>query len=253
MSSCIYRHRRLAYVIAAASAVILVFGQGLTAPRAERHLSHHAPYMDVQGFAVAGAIAGPAEVVDGDTLTIGGERIRLEGIDAPETAQFCQHPDGTSWPCGRAASKVLARLIGDHEVSCESRGNDKYGRLLAICYVGGADINAAMVRAGYAWAFTRYSDTYVGEEREARQSLAGIWRGKADPPWEFRHRGWNVAETSAPKGCAIKGNVSRSGRVYHMPWSPWYDRVTIDESRGEKWFCDETEALAAGWRPAQAF
>ena len=51
-------------------------------------------------------------------------------------------------------------------------------------------------------------------------------------------------------GCAIKGNVTRNGRIYHMPWSPWYGQVTIDETQGKRWFCSETEAMAAGWRPA---
>ncbi|HPG88825.1 MAG TPA: thermonuclease family protein [Hyphomicrobium sp.] len=199
------------------------------------------------------SFAGPATVVDGDTLDIAGQRVRLEGIDAPETAQICKSADGRDWSCGRAASKFLRTLIAGNDVVCDRQGTDKYGRTLAICFADGRDLNAAMVRAGMAWAFVRYSSMYVVQETEARQALAGVWRGPSEAPWDFRQKGWKAAEVSAPKGCAIKGNVSSKGHIYHMPWSPWYDRVTIEPSRGEHWFCSENEAKAAGWRPAPAF
>jgi hypothetical protein len=77
-----------------------------------------------------------------------------------------------------------------------------------------------------------------------------VWQGYAEAPWDFRRDEWQVAEVTAPKGCAIKGNVSAHGRIYHMPWDPWYDKVRMDESRGKRWFCSEAEAIAAGWRPA---
>ncbi len=195
-------------------------------------------------------LAGPAQVVDGDTIDINGQRIRLEGIDAPETAQTCSTARGTAWACGRAATKTLAALVAGADVACDSRGADKYGRLLGICYANGRDINAAMVQAGMAWAFIKYSTTYVSEEGAARLANAGIWQGPSEAPWDFRHKGWQVAEAVAPNGCAIKGNVSSKGHIYHMPWSPWYERVTVDAARGEQWFCSESEAQAAGWRPA---
>ena len=56
-------------------------------------------------------------------------------------------------------------------------------------------------------------------------------------------------EQAAPNGCAIKGNVTAHGRIYHMPWSPWYEQVKIEARKGKRWFCSEAEALAAGWRP----
>jgi endonuclease YncB( thermonuclease family) len=198
-------------------------------------------------------LAGPATVVDGDTIDISGHRIRLEGIDAPETAQTCSTTDGGTWACGRAATKALYTLIAKADVACDSRGNDKYGRMLAVCYADGHDINAEMVESGYAWAFVRYSTTYVAEEKTARASHIGVWQGPAEAPWDFRHQGWQTAEVSAPQGCAIKGNISHSGQIYHMPWSPWYPKVTIDPNRGERWFCSEAEAQAAGWRPAMSY
>jgi endonuclease YncB( thermonuclease family) len=195
------------------------------------------------------AVSGLARVVDGDTLDIDGRRIRLEGIDAPEAAQTCGRPSGT-WKCGSAAADALARLTARRKVACESRGTDKYGRMLGVCFVDGADINARMVRDGFAWAFLKYSQSYVREEAEARTARVGIWQGEAEPAWLFREKHWAGAEQAAPKGCAIKGNVTAHGHIYHMPWSPWYGKVKVDEAKGERWFCSEAEALAAGWRPA---
>jgi len=144
----------------------------------------------------------------------------------------------------------LASLVAKRAVSCESRGNDKYGRMLGICFVDGRDINAEMVRSGHAWAFVKYSTRYQAIEAEARKAKAGIWKGEAEPPWLFRERRWAAAETEAPKGCAIKGNVTSNGHIYHTPWSPWYAKVRVEPSKGERWFCSEAEAAKAGFRPA---
>jgi len=199
---------------------------------------------------VGEAISGPARVIDGDTLVVGGQHIRLEGIDAPELGQTCGRRFFGTWRCGKAAADALAALVGGRSVTCESRGDDKYGRMLGICFVDGRDLNAAMVREGLAWAFVKYSQTYVPEEAEARSSRVGIWRGEAEPAWVYRERRWAGAEPEAPHGCAIKGNITAHGHIYYMPWSPWYAMVKIDEAKGEHWFCSEAEAVAAGWRPA---
>jgi endonuclease YncB( thermonuclease family) len=198
---------------------------------------------------VVTTIAGPAVVVDGDTIEVSGQRIRLEGIDAPESGQTCSDAAGRAWNCGTAAAQTLRRILSGKDVVSDSRGLDKYGRMLGICYEEGLEINAELVRRGLAWAFVKYSQTYVAIEAEARQAMAGIWQGPAMPAWEYRHGRWNVAEQTAPNGCAIKGNISGKGRIFHMPWSPWYPQVTVDPSRGERWFCSESEAIAAGWRP----
>ena len=198
------------------------------------------------------ALTGFARVIDGDTIAIEGTRIRLEGIDAPETGQTCKRKWLGSWPCGAGATDALQRLLQGRTVSCDPRGLDKYGRTLATCFVDGHDINAGMVREGLAWAFVRYSTSYVKEEAEARARGVGIWQGAATPAWEYRAHRWTSAEPQAPQGCAIKGNVTRNGRIYHMPWSPWYGRIRMDPSKGKRWFCTEAEALAAGWRPVHA-
>jgi endonuclease YncB( thermonuclease family) len=197
-----------------------------------------------------GVVSGPARVIDGDTIDIAGTRVRLEGIDAPEAGQTCQTARGETWDCGNAATRVMVGLTQGRSVDCFSRGLDKYGRLLGICFVDGADINAVMVKRGYAWAFVRYSRHYVAEEADARAARAGVWQGPAIPAWEYRAQRWTAVAEVAPQGCAIKGNVSRTGLVYHMPWSPWYDKVAMAADKGKRWFCSEADALAAGWRPA---
>jgi endonuclease YncB( thermonuclease family) len=194
-------------------------------------------------------LSGRAIVIDGDTLELEGVRVRLEGIDAPETAQTCGRAIIGWWNCGKAATKALHDLTNGFRVECESRGFDKYERMLGVCFVRGQDINAAMVRQGFAWAFLKYSQSYAAVEAEARDARAGIWQGDAEPAWIFRQKRWQVAEETAPEGCAIKGNITGNGQIYHMPWSPWYGRVKIDAVNGERWFCSEAEAQKAGWRP----
>ena len=213
------------------------------------------PACDVSARSVeneGSAVTGFARVVDGDTIAVGEARIRLEGIDAPESAQTCGRRWAGSWPCGADATSHLEKLIGGRPVSCEPRGLDKYGRTLAVCFVAGRDINAQMVRDGYAWAFVKYSRSYVSEEAQARTAGVGIWQGEATPAWEYRAGRWAAAEPQAPTGCAIKGNVTKHGRIYHMPWSPWYGQIKMEADKGKRWFCSETEAIAAGWRPVHA-
>ena len=202
---------------------------------------------------VGARVTGEVRVVDGDTIVLAGIRVRLEGIDAPESGQTCPRRWLGDWACGTVATNALARMIEGRQVVCESRGPDKYNRMLGICFADGRDVNAAMVREGHAWAFVKYSRSYVREEAEARAAKLGIWQAPAQPAWEYRAQRWARVEHAVPvDGCAIKGNVTRGGRIYHMPWSPWYSQVTIDESQGKRWFCSEAEAVAAGWRPSGA-
>jgi endonuclease YncB( thermonuclease family) len=100
-------------------------------------------------------IEGPGRVVDGDTLDVGQTRVRLEGIDAPETAQTCRTATGEIWACGKVSAAFLRALVRAKDVACDSTGTDKYRRTLAICFQDGDSINEAMVRAGMAWAFVR--------------------------------------------------------------------------------------------------
>lgn len=198
-------------------------------------------------------ITGTARVIDGDTIEVAGTRIRLEGIDAPETAQTCERAPvsgGGRWNCGYEATRFLVDLIRSNALECVSKGNDAYGRMLATCFLGPIDINAEMVRRGYAWAFVKYSAVYAAEEATARAARTGIWQASTEPAWDYRATRWASASEAAPAGCAIKGNVSDGGRIYHTPWSPWYAKVVMRAEKGTRWFCTEAEAMAAGWRPA---
>jgi len=206
--------------------------------------------MGLPSAASAVELAGPARVIDGDTIEIGSRRIRLHGIDAPETAQRCQLPEGT-WDCGAVAEAYLARLVEGRTVRCVGTSLDQYDRLIAVCATDAEpQLNAKMVADGLAWAFVRYSDDYIEEEAKASTHGLGIWQAKTQPPWEYRERRWATAVQIAPNGCPIKGNINRQGeRIYHTPWSRHYTRTKVNLAAGERWFCSESEALAAGWRP----
>lgn len=191
--------------------------------------------------------AAQVAVVDGDTIDIGETRYRIHGIDAPEHGQKCSALSAL-WPCGKQATARLAALIEGRSIACDPIEGDGRGRIVAICRADGEDIGAAMVESGFAWAFTRYSDDYVGAETRARRARRGVWRAPTEPAWEYRANRWRVAEQEAPAGCPIKGNISRNGRIYHPPSSPWYSRTKISPEKGERWFCSEDEAVASGWR-----
>ncbi|RJF90127.1 thermonuclease family protein [Oleomonas cavernae] len=133
-----------------------------------------------------GAVVGRASVVDGDTIEIHGERIRMFGIDAPESGQLCQDAKGSDYRCSQQAANHLDGLIGWSTVSCEGSERDRYGRLIATCTARGQDLSEKMVRDGWAMAFTRYSSRYVGAEAAAKAAGNGIWTGSFTPPWEWR-------------------------------------------------------------------
>lgn len=198
--------------------------------------------------AAADPAVGELRVVDGDTLVLGGQKIRLEGIDAPELAQTCRDAKGARYKCGLAAKAFLEHLTTNSPVTCQGSTEDAYGRRIAICFAGSLNLNRQMVEHGQAYAFVRYSDSYRIDQEKARQAARGIWSGTATPPWEYRREKWRVSAQEAPEGCPIKGNISKSGRIYHSPGTPHYARTRINEAAGERWFCSEREALAAGWR-----
>lgn len=132
---------------------------------------------------------GQARVVDGDTLTVAATRVRLAGVDAPETDQVCLDAQARPWTCGIAARDALAALVGRGDVDCEPSGTDAYGRTLAACRSSeGRDLQAELVRRGFALSFQRYSHRYDGDEAEARRQRQGLWAGAFVAPWDWRHR-----------------------------------------------------------------
>jgi endonuclease YncB( thermonuclease family) len=131
-------------------------------------------------------ITGIPSVIDGDTIEIHGQRIRLFGIDAPEGGQQCRRPDGTRWRCGQRAALALQDHIDRRPITCEQRDTDRYGRIVARCAVAGEDINAWLVANGWAVAYTRYSGDYVEQQIRARAERRGIWSGDFVIPSDWR-------------------------------------------------------------------
>ncbi len=202
-------------------------------------------------------ISGPIEkFVDGDTFQVAGQMIRLAGIDTPEHAQSCKNARGKKYSCGDSATNHLKSLIGSRNVECEGNETDAYRRLIGTCFISRdnvkTNINLKMVQDGWAVAFVKFDKTYQPQELEAMLSKRGLWAGEFTRPAEFRSNGWSNAAQENPdqNGCVIKGNINRKGvKIYHTPWSSkHYRRTKINVKKGERWFCDEAEALEAGWR-----
>lgn len=126
-------------------------------------------------------VAGSAYVIDGDTLTINGRRIRLAGIDAPEMEQTCQRR-GQAYACGEDARDELKSLITGRQVRCTGGRADKYKRLLADCRADETDLNREMTEKGWAVAYGRYA----GEEEMARTMRRGLWAGTFQQPQDWR-------------------------------------------------------------------
>ena len=220
-------------------------------------------------------------VLDGDTIEVqldsGPIRVRLGSIDAPEKNQ----------PFGKQSSAALARKLGHAEVALEVVTQDQYERLVAVVYLGDENVNEWMVEQGNAWAYRQYLEDpqYCSWEFAARSGGRGLWalpEGDTNAPWEWRavqrHRAdgfrdysretvqdcvddmhgakqrakpvvaVSQSNSSSNGNCRIKGNISSSGKIYHVPGSNNYDRTRIDTSKGERWFCSEQQAIDAGWR-----
>lgn len=210
----------------------------------------------------AQVIEGQAEVIDGDSLAVAGTQLRLFGIDAPEYTQSC-YANGVQVTCGTMAKEMLEGMIAGSTVSCSPVGTDAYGRTVARCRTSGVDIAGALVEAGWATAFRRYSNDYVAVEMRARANRAGIWQWDFLMPEDFRNsqraerEPGRLARTgpqtvALPRRyeregqCLIKGNHSRRGDwIYHLPGMPYYDAT-----RAEAFFCTEAQAQAAGYRRA---
>ena len=199
--------------------------------------------------AVSETLSGGVSVIDGDTFEMHGKRIRLHGIDAPESGQQCKDANGNSYRCGQMAAKQMSGYVSGKTVNCEILDKDRYGRFIARCLVDGTDVNELLVKEGWALAYRQYSNDYVSAEGQAKLVNIGLWQGKFVEPWNWR-RGERLADATMQTdiNCLIKGNISSSGKIYHTPSSPWYARTKINTAKGERWFCSEKEAEAAGWR-----
>jgi endonuclease YncB( thermonuclease family) len=132
-------------------------------------------------------LSGQASIIDGDTLEVHSTRIRLAGIDAPESTQLCRGDDSTQYRCGAKAANDLAAFIARRPVSCIPNSLDQYGRTVATCSVDGVDLGEWLVRNGLALDWPQYSKGKYDEvQRDAEHSGRGIWEGSYVEPWLYR-------------------------------------------------------------------
>lgn len=198
-------------------------------------------------------LTGSAAVIDGDTLRIGKERVRLFGVDAPELGQLCGEPEARI-SCGLKAADWLRNRVEGRRLDCSVVDRDRYSRIVARCRIAGLDIGGALVEAGWATAYREYGFDYVKAEARARAARRGMWAIGFVQPQDYRRARLKALPPQKPinPNCLVKGNVgSKGAKIFHLPDSRDYSAVRIDERRGERWFCSIAEATAAGWRPAR--
>ena len=152
-------------------------------------------------------LIGAARVIDGDTIVVAEQLVRLHGIDAPEL-------DQTFWwrgrhiSCGTMALAALEALTAGVSLRCKVVERDRHGRLVAKCFSpNGVDIGRRLVSAGWALAYRRYSTDYVDAEDEARRAGRGMWRGRFVKPWE-----WRIAAARAGTSASAR-SPDRSSRA----------------------------------------
>lgn len=145
------------------------------------------------------AIYGAARVINGDTLEIRGSYFKLYGIDAPEANQTCADRQGRSYNCGREAALWLKNWITTNELECHVMQRDAKGNMVGTCSLGQYDLGAALVNAGWAVAYQKYTDIYVPYERQAQMNKRGLWQGTFYMPWD-----WRAMQGKKPKIKVIK-------------------------------------------------
>lgn len=222
------------------------------------------PVSSLQEKGSANTLTGRATVIDGDTIEISGQRVRFNGIDAPESKQSCKNSKGKPYACGRVAANALDKFLSaSRPVSCQFVEWDQYGRFVGNCArADGKSVQEWLVQNGHALDWPRYSSgAFAAQEATAKALKRGVWQGDFQRPWEWRvaQQDQTTPAASSPavslvgqSGCNIKGNISAKGeRIYHVPGQKYYSQTKISEGKGERWFCSEAEARQAGWRKAR--
>ncbi|MBI1885821.1 MAG: thermonuclease family protein [Chloroflexi bacterium] len=197
-----------------------------------------------------------SRVIDGDTIEVSIKgrlyKVRYTGIDTPETVD----PRRPVQCFGREASERNRELVEGETVGLEKdiSETDHFGRLLRYVWVGGRMVNALLVKGGFATAATyppdvKYADLFLQLQRKARDAGRGLW-GACYAATPVATSGGGVCDYSDSSQPVIKGNISYTTgeKIYHVPGGEFYDETVIDKSNGERWFCTEEQAVAAGWR-----
>ena len=195
-------------------------------------------------------------VIDGDTIElVGGVRVRYIGVNTPETVD----PRKPVQCFGKEASDRNKELVEGKYVRLvkDVSETDRYGRLLRYVYVGDTFANLALVEGGFAHSSTyppdvREQEKFRVAEESARIAKKGLWGEVCTDNGDEELTPVTKTEITAPDpSCMIKGNISSGGNIYHVPGCESYDKTSINESSGERWFCSEDEAVNAGWRKAK--
>lgn len=219
--------------------------------------------------AYRGELAKVLRVIDGDTVELAnGDRVRYIGMDTPEVVD----PRKPVQCFGAEAARRNKELVEGKSVRLEKDLSecDKYGRLLRYVYIedglpaeasakAGTFVNLELVKEGYAAASTfppdvKYMAEFAAAEKEARRTKRGLWGSCPSFGSPSASAAVTSSNATSPENanCVIKGNINSAGeKIYHPPGCPYYNKTKIDEARGERWFCSEAEAVAAGWRKAQ--
>ena len=210
-----------------------------------------------------------AHAQDADTIQVGGTTYRLDGIDAPESDQFCLDQEGKTYRCGRDAAEVLKTFIAGRTIQCDNLGPDRAypKRSIGQCSVDGVDLHQWLVKEGWAINFEPHAEgRFKSVQEEARQGRFGMWKGCFVAPQDYRR--WNRGtaallgvgcpddareklfpdDPEMPPGCQIKGKYSWRAYpylgIYHEPGCGSYVRT----KKPSRWFCGAEEAQAAGFR-----
>ncbi|WP_299207183.1 thermonuclease family protein [uncultured Tateyamaria sp.] len=194
-------------------------------------------------------LRGVVRVIDADTVDVGKIRVRLHAIDAPEQDQLCQTDQGADFACGAWATARVVEAFEGRRATCDHVDRDRYGRVVARCSMQGVDMGRHIVREGWAFAARAYGLDYDLDEKVAYVAGRGLHAFQLQSPTQFLQARAKGLVPPHPS-CAIKGNISDNGRVFHMPGQRFYQQTEIHEASGERWFCSEAAALRAGWRAA---
>ncbi len=192
----------------------------------------------------AADLSGTPKVTSGDTFVLDRQKLRLFGIRAPGKRQYCPDPSGGVFDCGARSEEFLKELVRRADIRCDIVVPGSTERLAAVrCEHDGTDLGLSLVQAGFAQARLSDSVDYATAQKEAFFAGEGLWA--------FDYVPLEVAEdpdAARVSGCDIKGNLSKTGRLYHDASSRWYGRTSIAPEFGERWFCSANEAQRAGWR-----